>query len=273
MKALKSLLRASFPGLYQILHKRFYILKYRYKAYRAYSSTPFSLLENKPPKVLFFCCVGKDGIENIRKIFESFKAHPGIDFLFVVWDGSPLQLGSATVLHQKGAKWRHARNHLSAEKVDAYDFIFVWDDDIDVTHFSLSKFLEIMTKNRLDIAQPALSKDSYFSHEIVVVRNNSVGRLTDFVEVMVPVFTRSAWNKLREMIPTNYCDWGQPLDYYLMALTQCHRMGIIDATPVKHTRPISSTMRGEVLNDIKKFDDEHQHLQRSMQLNIAPLSD
>jgi hypothetical protein len=105
-----------------------------------------------------------------------------------------------------------------------------------------------MRLNRLDMAQPAIESPFGVVHEITARRpsppprlgpNGSpartiVGRLTNFVEIMAPVFTREAWREFYGYLdPENQSGWGY--DYIPLA-----RKGIVDALPVIHTRPFQS---------------------------------
>jgi hypothetical protein len=61
-----------------------------------------------------------------------------------------------------------------------------------------------------------------------------VGRLTNFVEIMVPVFSARAWREIYGYLqPDNVSGWG----YDLVPLG---RRGIVDVLPVEHTRPVQS---------------------------------
>src|SRR5690606_38754096 len=105
------------------------------------------------------------------------------------------------VWREDGHKWQFAKKYLKPELIEEFDYIFLWDDDIDILEFCPIQFIKIMWLNNLDMAQPALTDDSYSSHAITVMKPSRpplgnwsiVGRRTNFVEIMVPAFTREAW--------------------------------------------------------------------------------
>ena len=138
--------------------------------------------------------------------------------------------------------------HLLPDALAEYDFIFFWDDDIDVKDFDPGRFVAIMQTNRLDAAQPAIESRHPLSHGITARRPCPpplridggettlavVGRLTNFVEIMVPVFSSRAWRELYHYLdPNNVSGWG----YDFVPLG---RKGIVDVVPVEHTRPVQS---------------------------------
>lgn len=75
-----------------------------------------------------------------------------------------------------------------------------------------------------------------------------VGRLTNFVEIMAPVFTRGAWREMFSYLaPENRSGWGY--DYIPLG-----RKGIVDAMPVVHTRAVQSN-NGDSQAEIRRFLD------------------
>jgi hypothetical protein len=92
-----------------------------------------------------------------------------------------------------------------------------------------------MVKYKLDVCQPALTTKSYYSHGVTLQTTCNL-RLTDFVELMCPVYTKDAWLKLYNLIDIeiNIDGWGYDF-------VQFPRMGIMDKYPVTHTRPCGNT--------------------------------
>jgi hypothetical protein len=87
-----------------------------------------------------------------------------------------------------------------------------------------------------------------------------VGRLTNFVEIMVPVFTRDSWAEFCSYLsPASLLGWG--MDSLLLG-----RKGIVDSMHVVHTRACSQYGMGavdemrEFLNSQGLFECRHQEL-------------
>ncbi|HAI68538.1 MAG TPA: hypothetical protein DCM38_03770 [Gammaproteobacteria bacterium] len=139
----------------------------------------------------------------------------------------------------KGWKWPFCKRFLIPSFINyfEFDYIIIWDDDLDIHHFDIDIFLEICIAFKLEIAQPALSYHSYFSHQITLKHPNpnvSI-RMTDFVEIMCPVFTKEAWLKFYPYLQDdNEQGWGY--DYVFKYIGKC---GIVDSQPIEHTRKIN----------------------------------
>ncbi|MDB6078123.1 MAG: uncharacterized protein JWO82_1870, partial [Akkermansiaceae bacterium] len=138
--------------------------------------------------------------------------------------------------------------------------IFFWDDDLDPLDFEPRRFVELMRLNGLQMAQPSIVPLYRLAHAITSWNENLpaginranclseriVGRMTNFVEIMAPAFTRDAWLELYQyMSPLNASGWGY--DYVPLG-----RRGIIDLMPVVHTRRVQS-LNDEAMADIQDF--------------------
>ncbi|KAJ6367660.1 hypothetical protein OIU78_000259 [Salix suchowensis] len=122
------------------------------------------------------------------------------------------------IVAKNQTKWWFAKRFLHPAVVSAYDYIFLWDEDLGVENFNPGRYLKIVRFEGLEISQPALDPNSTNIHHRITVRArtnkfhrrvyDSRGRTkcsdisegppcTGFVEGMAPVFSRSAW----------YCAW------------------------------------------------------------------
>jgi hypothetical protein len=66
---------------------------------------------------------------------------------------------SATAIHistHSQAKWWYAKRFLHPDIVEPYEYIFIWDEDLDVTHFDAEKYVELIKNHGLEISQPGL---------------------------------------------------------------------------------------------------------------------
>lgn len=223
-------------------------------------------------RVLYVSPMSIYGKPLLKKILESVDI-PNIDFLLFVYDGSVFDepfFERCKFIYEKGLKWQYMKKYLTEEYCRPYDYIFIWDDDLELQTFSFRQFIEIMQRNGLELAQPALTHTSYFSHKITLQTNQKVGRFTTFVEVMAPVFTREAWSRFWGMISEtdNYWGWG----YDLLARSRCHykRMGIVDSQTVRHTRPVRSQNFGAE-EEMISFLKRHRRTRRCVMINYGEL--
>ena len=198
------------------------------------------------PKMLYVSPVGafaKDLLPETLRVFNE----AGADCLLLQYDDADLNIPEwVEVIREPGMKWNLAKRNLPPEKTNDYDYIFLWDDDLDVTSFDPRAFCEVMERNMLAVAQPALNSPHKLSHEITQARlcppplrvgEDQLpikGRMTNFVEAMAPVYSKLAWQEMFTYITAeNESGWGY--DYVPFA-----RRGIIDAWPVIHTREVQS---------------------------------
>ncbi|KAG4955883.1 hypothetical protein JHK82_041598 [Glycine max] len=122
------------------------------------------------------------------------------------------------IIARNQTKWWFAKRFLHPDIVSIYDYIFLWDEDLGVEHFSPSRYVEIIKREGLEISQPALDPNSTEIHHRITIRartkkfhrrvyeRRGSTRCSDlsegppctgFVEGMAPVFSQSAW----------YCTW------------------------------------------------------------------
>lgn len=143
--------------------------------------------------------------------------------------------------NRKGMKWPVLGELLQArpDLLERYDYFWFPDDDIVTDTDTINRMFDFAAAYRLALAQPALTRNSYFSWPLLLQDARHQLRYTNFVEVMVPVLDRAA---LRTCLPTfteNSSGWG--LDFLWPTLLQsrgAQAIAIIDATAVFHSRPI-----------------------------------
>lgn len=140
----------------------------------------------------------------------------------------------------KGPKWEPIHHWLAANReiLDRYDYVWFPDDDILTTWENVNDLFQICRDYDLQLAQPALTHDSYICHAVTKQDPNSLLRFTAFVEGMVPVFRSEA---LRLCMPVlqeeSRFGWGHDWVFPMLLGYPPSKIGIIDACPVKHTRP------------------------------------
>src|SRR3712207_3001992 len=79
---------------------------------------------------------------------------------------------------------------------------------------------------------------SHYAHFITMENPRFHGRWVGFVEIMVPGFSRAALERLLPTLDLSRTGWGWGLDSVWPKLLGYRNVGIIDATPVLHTRPV-----------------------------------
>lgn len=213
-------------------------------------------------KLLYVSPVGKGSaklLPDILSVFRSARA----DIILLQYEDYPIEVPcDATIIRDAGHKWQLALKHLHPTALENYDYIFFWDDDIAAEGFDPRRFAEIMVCNGLAMAQPAILSSHGFSHEITRQKpkpaprrtvsgkiHQIVGRQTNFVEIMAPVFSWQSWSNFYRYLDSDNCSgWGY--DYINFG-----RKGIVDVMPVVHTRPVQSN-KDQSRVELAKFLDE-----------------
>jgi len=229
-------------------------------------------------KNLFASPVNSTGKEYLKKIVTRF-GHKNFEYLFFVYDNSQFTdpiFRPCKFIYEKGLKWNFARKYLTPEYCKKYDYIFFWDDDIDVEGFSCENFIDIMERNNLEVGQPSLSDKSTVSHKITRANKKyRIGRYTDFVEIMIPVYKREAWSKFWKMIKTDEMSSGWGWGYDRLAKFFCgyKNMGIIDSETVEHRRALRNVgPKGEHIREKeRRFLEKHRKCIKSRKVAYGEL--
>lgn len=141
----------------------------------------------------------------------------------------------------KGEIFREVHRHLAARS-DAYDYVGLIDDDIELAWSDLHRLLEIARSHGLDSFQPALTHDSHRAHHWLAQRTGQEVRPLRWVEVMTPFYRTALFLEGGEFFAPSISSYG--IDQFvfptLQKLTGMENVGIIDAVAVRHGRPITS---------------------------------
>lgn len=121
-----------------------------------------------------------------------------------------------------------------------YDYIWLPDDDLLTQADNIDRFFATATALRWDLCAPALDEGSYYAHYSTLRNQRSTARRTGFVEIMAPCFSRDALARLLPTLALSSTGWGWGLDSVWPKLLDYQNMGVIDATPVCHTRPVGA---------------------------------
>ena len=163
------------------------------------------------------------------------------DLLLLPYQPIPDQAGLDATVHDvvPGPKWSGIRQ-LLGEWDGWRDYEFVWmpDDDIEVDQAVVNRMFDIAAAVGLDLFAPALDEQSHYAHYSTMRNPRVTGRWVGFVEIMVPALRTSALATLLPTLDLTENGWGWGLDSVWPKLLGYERVGIIDATPVRHTRPV-----------------------------------
>jgi hypothetical protein len=133
--------------------------------------------------------------------------------------------------------WDETVARFGGGREEPFDAVLVADDDLEPLDTTWGDILDLFHESRLNVAQPAQSKDAFRAAWPVTVREDDcLYRETTFVEVMCPIFKGRLFPGLLRYFREEPNGWG------LEALwpKACAPIGILDGTPIRHLRPIGT---------------------------------
>lgn len=152
-----------------------------------------------------------------------------------------------------------------------HDVVLVCDDDVTLPEGFLDRYLEVIARRDLALAQPARTHGSFTDHVIVEQLEGLEARATRFVEIG-PVFSvrREALPLLVPFDESSPMGWGYDYVWPVLIERAGLRMGIVDATPVGHTlrKPAAHYPYREHLRAMRAYLASRPHLTRDEAFTI-----
>lgn len=185
-----------------------------------------------------------------RSLHPVWMDHEGRD-----WDlllsyygdrGTPAR-GAYDALHRcKGTKWQGLADLFATrpELLSQYEAVWLPDDDLFTDGKTIDGLFAAARRHAFDLCQPALTPYSFVTHPITLQRSDCLHRVTDFVEVMAPLFSARALRALWPTFAENASGWGLEWLWSSICVREGWRIGIIDTHPVFHCRPVGSAGHG-----------------------------
>ena len=161
-------------------------------------------------------------------------------------------------------KWENLNAALADHPPDDYDWLLLIDDDVRLPRGFLDAFLLCCERHRLALAQPAHAYASHAAWPVTRRRPGIAVRETRFVEIG-PV-TAIAASAVADLLPFPGLRMGWGLDFHWSAVAAAagHRMGIVDATPVRHVAPVAESYpREEAVAEGAAFLAERPRIPRA----------
>jgi hypothetical protein len=169
-----------------------------------------------------------------------------------------------------GGKFENLNRVLEAAGAD-FDWILVVDDDLALPARFLDRFVALCERFALDLAQPAQTQRSHSAWRVTRRRPASLVRETRFVEIgPLTAFGRRA---AAELLPFPDLRFGWGLDLYWGAVAEERgwRLGVVDATPVRHESATvgAAYPRAEAEAEAAEFLDSRPHLPASRAAEVV----
>jgi GT2 family glycosyltransferase len=160
-------------------------------------------------------------------------------------------------------KWANINAALAAAPLGDADWLLLVDDDVIVPRGFLDRFVALAEGYGFELAQPAHAFASHAAWDVTRRRPGVLARRTRFVEIG-PITAISA-KAARELLPFPDLRMGWGLDGRWSAIAADHDwpIGIIDATPIRHLKPVASSYpRDEAIAEAEAFLDGRAYVTR-----------
>ncbi|MEP7183071.1 MAG: DUF707 domain-containing protein [Betaproteobacteria bacterium] len=125
-----------------------------------------------------------------------------------------------------------------------YDHVWLPDDDLMIGQDGISRLFRIVAELELQVAQPALSWTSFYSHRITLKYPSFRARFTDFVEIMAPCFRREFLERCLHTLGETQSGWGLDWVWPKVLANGPMRCAILDDVEMTHTRPVGGPTYG-----------------------------
>lgn len=154
--------------------------------------------------------------------------------------------------------WRFFAEH--GEALNGYDYYWLVDDDIEAKAESVEALFAYVRRFDFQLAQPALTLDSYFSHRLTLACPGFLHRYTNLVEIMAPVVSARLLTELLPFFRNTRSGFG--LDWYWQSLVPepARQIAIIDSLTVRHGRPLRQNLRSAMQREGISPEQEREQM-------------
>jgi hypothetical protein len=176
-----------------------------------------------------------DGVADAERVFDLHLSYYG-----GASEPFPDRSADTTLTHDPGAKFPGLSACIDklGARLDAYKWICFVDDDIWAPYETWRDFFAVCDQLQPQLAQPALMRGSFYSHDITLVRRQYTARWTNFVEIMNFCFDREFLRKVRTSFDASTSGWGVDYLWAAQAEPKERSLLIVDKAPVLHTRAV-----------------------------------
>jgi len=213
-------------------------------------------------RFLYAAPIGASGEAQLRKLLGRLEGLP-FDFLIFVYDGHRFEgaeFARCRFIHEPGVVYQFWKKYVTPEVAARYDVVFLGVEDVEIDEFDCEHFIDVMRRNALDMAAPALSSQSITPHKIMYRQASASGRLVDVIEIFLTAFDARAWSRFWEMIEPDANPWGW--GYVQLAQWGCRfKMGLVDAQTVSVLR--GPTFRQEAMDAMHALFARHTGVRRA----------
>ena len=137
-------------------------------------------------------------------------------------------------------KWANLNAALTAHPPRGYQWLLIVDDDVELPRDFLDVFISLAERHGFRLAQPAHAFASHAAWEVTRRRPGLTARRTRFVEIGPVTAIRADAFDLLLPFPDLQMGWGLDAHWAALAEERRWKVGVIDAVPIRHTRPVAA---------------------------------
>lgn len=143
----------------------------------------------------------------------------------------------------RGGKWDGLFHTLRDIDLDAYEYFWLPDDDLSASAEDVNSLFRLCREHGLTVAQPALTRDSHYSHFIFSQCPGFRLRYTNYIEIMAPCLHRDILKRALPLFRDTMSGFG--LDYVWCRWPEsgAFRAAILDGIAIHHTRPVGRVLQ------------------------------
>lgn len=238
-----------------------------------YKDNVLNYVKKKTGSLRKNCVITTVGKNSLHPRWIENNSDRSFDLHAIVYDYSyESYLDSSDFLcHRCGQKLKLIYAYLKQNPhfLEHYSYFFIPDDDILTSCETIEQLFEIMEEYQLQIAQPSL-RQSYYTFPHTLNEHYSCLRYTNFVEMMVPCFSREALNKVLDTFDSSESGWGIEYHWPILIESNHHDMAIIDQISVCHTRPVQ-TGRIHNMKDMHIYMSKHELSPQIIEYGYLPM--
>jgi GT2 family glycosyltransferase len=161
-------------------------------------------------------------------------------------------------------KWENVNATLAAHPPAGADWLLILDDDVVLPRGFLDRFLLLVEAFGFELAQPAHAFASHAAWDVTRRRPGVLAHRTRFVEIG-PVTALSARAAAALLpFPDLRMGWGLDARWSAIAAERGWPIGVIDATPIRHLRPVAGDYpRDAAIAEAEAFLDGRAYVTRA----------
>ena len=166
------------------------------------------------------------------------------------------------VVLQPGGKWDgiHAL-FAGSDLLSRYEYIWLPDDDIATNCADINAIFACARRYNLEVAQPALTRESYFSHFLFMQCPGFELRYSNSIEIMVPCLKAGLLALVLDDFRNSQSGFGMDTIWTRLSVKPQYKAAILDSIAVHHTRPVGKVLRGNMANRGATPEQECQQLE------------